>query len=244
MANKAKKKFELKDVEVDTVGLVSMGANQETFFLLKSEDNVMTDDVQEIEQTTEEVVAPVVDEALLAAVREVVKSEIAAALKPAEPEAVEKSDEAPIEDDKFVALQKANQTLVERLEKAEKIAQDAQEAEEKREFLAKAKAFDALPAKVEELADQLRFIAKADPKRLEFWTGVLTATNALLKDGGIFAEVGSDQAPVDETEVQTLERVAKTGTPDEIKKALLSMTSESGQLYLKKRRATIKGAGD
>jgi len=187
----------------------------------------------------------VVDEALLAAVREVVKSEIAAALKPIETEKpVEKSDEAPVEDEKFVALQKANQSLVERLEKAEKTAQDAQEAEEKREFLAKAQAFDALPAKAEDLADQLRFIAKADPKRLEFWTGVLTATNALLKDGGTFAEVGSSQSPVDETAVQALDRVAKNGTPDEIKKALLAMNSDSGHLYLTKRRAAIRAAGD
>jgi len=259
MANQIHK---LSDIEVESVGLVSLGANQKKFFLLKSmkEVNDMSDkntDTSTVQPTVdaEEQAQVEVTDGVLAKIGDFVRSLVkkeALVAEGGEPE-VEVETEPVVEADvaeaklevaeRIEVLTKANETLLSRLEKAEKAFAIERDAREKAEYVEKAKVFKSVPAKIEELAEQLHFLYKTDEKRGEYWYSLLKAVDAQMKDGGIFTEVGSDEnvAAGDGDLVAKIEKIAEKGTIEDVRKALFEMGSDAAYDYLADRRLAIKG---
>src|SRR3990167_4534821 len=157
----------LTDVDVHTVGLVSMGANQETFFLLKSQEDEMPND--EIQVETTEVVGESQEEhkGLLKSIEGMFRSILKE--KKEEEAVMETNVETPkVQENEqeevakaaeiqaqVVALQKANEALIQRVEKAEADAAAEREAREKRDWVEKAGGYAAVPVPAEDLAEQL-----------------------------------------------------------------------------------------
>lgn len=261
MADKKPNKLNmLSNVKVVSVGLVPRGANQEDFFLLKSdeEDNSMKD-IQDATQTQD---APVVSEDVLkkeevswlrGLMNKFTKPEdIPAAKEPEatpEPEPVVKTDvepdQTPSEPDwksEFEKIAKAQETLVDRLEKAEADAAKERDARERIDFVQKAAVFNKMPVAAEKLADELMFLSKGGKDHYDFWYGLLSAVDKTLKDGNIFVEIGksSDNTIPAVKNYEDIVELAKNGEPKDIREALLKLGKREGDSYLKSRRARAK----
>ena len=131
------------------------------------------------------------------------------------------------------ALEKAD--LLARLEKAEKALAEAHEEKERQVFISKAQArMSDLPCNSTELADQLYFISKADPKRAEWWEANLVAWSNILNDASLFVEKGTS-AP---SEVS--EPVAKAAASADPKAALLAVKSADAWRYVAERQQATK----
>lgn len=259
-----KKINKLHDVEVQAVGLVSVGANQEQFFLLKSQDAEvdMSDKVDTIaDEVDDEVVESfatrlwksfsaklaarkdeeVVEKAPEVEVVEEQQPEVAAETE-AEAE-VEKSAavEEKVEDEEKVALAKANQELQDRLEAVEKALKEKEDAVERAEYVKKAQEFGHLGVDGEVLAEQLHFLAKADEGRYAFWTGLLASVEAKAKDSGLFDEIGKsgDDGEQKDFEAQLVEAIAKSGDKS-IRDTLASMSRDEAEAYLCGRREALR----
>ena len=244
------KVHKLTDVDVHTVGLVSMGANQETFFLLKSQEDDMPDEETQVETT--EVVGVPQEEQVHAGLLKSIGDMFRSILKEKKEEevvmetnVVETSEVRETEQEvakaaeiqaQVVALQKANEALIERLEKAEADAKAERDAREKRDWVEKAGGYAAVPVPVEELAEQLHFLYKADPERAEFWMTTLKAIDNQLREAGLFAEVGTSQSRVQKGTTDALDEVIKTGDVEQIKEAYLQLGKNKGFDYLENRR--------
>lgn len=270
----AKKKInKLHDVEVQTVGLVTVGANQEQFFLLKSQDaeeHTMSDQVVEVApvDVDDEVVenfatrlykslvskfAATPKDEVEAVEAETVVEEVSVEKAPEaevveeqQPEVeaeteVEKSADEEVVDEK-VALEKANLDLAARLEAVEKQLKAKEEEAEKQVYVQKAQEFAHLGVDGAALADNLYFIAKADPARYQFWTEMLESFEARSKDSGLFDEIGKsgNDGENDKDFESALVDVIKAGDPKAISEKLASMTREEAEAYLFGRRAALR----
>lgn len=135
------------------------------------------------------------------------------------------------------ALAKANQTLQTRLDAAEQAATAERDARALSDLVQKARDLGAVSTKPEELAEQLAFITKSDPKRAAWWESVLQALNKQLVDGGLFKEAGTSQSPViKSTEQKVNEAIAKGQSPRDI---LLGLDDKDAQEYLDQQHAEM-----
>lgn len=222
----------LSDVQVDTVGLVSYGANNEEFFLLKSQEEVTTMPDLNEEQVTPEAIEDVVAKAI----EKMLPEALAKAVPPQPPEVEEVGDE------RLEALEKANQVLLERLEKAEAQAAAEREAREKAEIVRKVgDAYSAFPVKAEVLGEHLYRLYKSDQAEYKFFADLFTALSKQMRDGDLFAEIGADAESVGDE--ANLEEIAKTGSAEEIKKAFATMSRTQAEKYLAAKRKAIKESG-
>ena len=229
----AKKVTELTGLEVQKVGLVEEGANQEQFFLLKREEGKMANEnvvetpglwekVKEVVsnmlgEKAPEIEAAAVAKAAVAAktaeIPESIKTELAA-LKQAQGEAQ-------------IAL-KATQ---------EKLAQT--EAERVRQvYVEKAAKYPSLPVEKAVLAEHLEAIGKASDESLKFMEALLKAANSAFSDTILFKEFGTSVVPKGEL-LEKAEGLAKDGKP--LRDAVLEIPIEEQARYLRQRRAEIAG---
>lgn len=264
-----KKVNKLHDVEVQAVGLVTVGANGEQFYLLKSQqgaEETMTDQVMEdvvVEETQDDVakgLAARIWESLKSKFTEVPSDEEAAVEKASEAEVVaeqqpevaneaqvepevvaEVEKAAPVVDDRDV-LMKANVALAERLEAVEKQLQETQDEKERLVYVQKAQEFSHLGVDGATLADNLHFIAKADKERYAFWTGLLAAVEARTKDTELFEEIGkSADTAGDPQDFETkLVDLIKNGDAKSIREKLASMDRDQAREYLSQRHAAMR----
>lgn len=226
----SKKKNVLSDVRVDAVGLVSYGANNEEFFLLKSQEEVVMPDPEDTQVNEVEGI----EEAVAKAIEKLLPAALEKSKPPEEPQVEEVTDE------RLVALEKANQALVERLEASEAREKAANEAREKAEIVRKvADNYGAFPVKPETLGEHLYILFKSVPDEYKYFAELLTALAKQLKDGDLFAEIGGEVGE----ETTNVDEVFKTGSAEEIKKAMASMSRAQGERYLAAKREAIRKSG-
>lgn len=135
------------------------------------------------------------------------------------------------------ALEKARESLVERLEKTEQELAAEKEMRRQTAFLEKARSMIALPTKSEELADQLSWLEKQDSERAAWWESLLRAVDHQLVDSDLFQEHGS-RAPLPEPMEQALSKAAKGEAS--LRELLLSMPPEDQAQYLREQRMNAK----
>jgi hypothetical protein len=139
---------------------------------------------------------------------------------------------------KFEALLKSQDGLAVRLEKAEKEAAQAREAKLRADLSQAVHALAAIPAKPEDLIEQLAFLQKADG-RADFWLSLLKAMDNQIRESGLFSEVGTSAAP----EILTVEDRITKAAPDKVKDEILGMNRSEAEKYLKARRRAIRDQG-
>jgi hypothetical protein len=245
------KKSKLFDVEVDTVGLVSEGANREHFFLLKSKGEDNTDshkedimpedtkdqkpnvDTEELEQQIDEKVGKSVMKFLRDAFGSFGKGE--EDTPPAEPQPEEEAIQEQL--DKIEKLQEAQDLMKQELEEAKEEARKEREAREKQEYLEKANTLAmGLPVEAEALADDLVAIRKVDAELADRFEALLSAVNEQQKEAGLFEEIGTTETPTEPNSVvEKIEAKAKEEGKD-IKDVLLELSKEEADRYLQAQR--------
>lgn len=124
--------------------------------------------------------------------------------------------------------------LAVRLEKAEQALLKAQDEKERQAWVIKAQSYNALPAEVTELAEQLHALAKWDTNRVTYWVNLLKAVDALARDANLFTETGSA--------VQPTSAIAKALTAADPTAALLALSKADQLAYLADKRAQIRQA--
>jgi len=238
--NDKKAKNALTEVSVDTVGLVSSGANRETFFLLKS----MKESEMDQTNTTVQPAAGVDEGKLVERVYERFMNLFKAQPKD---QPTEVASEMAGEHE---ALAKANADLQLQIAKAQETAAKAiSDAEEVRKAMAieidrretqiyfeKASAFGRFPISAKELGEQLRFVYKQDANRGDFWTGLLKAVDAQMEDSGLFFETGTTESD----EADSLAKILKMTDPKDIRDAYLNVPSKEATRIIKERRRMVK----
>lgn len=322
--------YDLSDVDVVTVGLVSRGASGKEFFLLKSGENSNKDsDAQSEQELTEKAEsassAETSDESsssasveesarsfwmkLLDLVRSVIRAETSGSSEEEEPEesesesvSAEKSSdtaddseslsqteeptppssepiqpleaetsksisaiseqtsEGPMPEDniqetneveksavpaepnaemlaKLALLEKANQDLQARVEKAEQEAAAERDARELQTFVEKAATFINVPVTNESLGEQLHWLTKQAPERAAFWTDLVKSMDAALRDYN-FIELGT--AKVAKTGADIVEKAKdyqKTHPEVSFADAMLALGPQEAETYLRSRKA-------
>lgn len=131
-------------------------------------------------------------------------------------------------------LMKESVELKERLEKAEQIAQAERDLRERREWLEKAQAVAAGPAKPEELAEKLHTLAKSDGEAAEWFLKQFEATGQMLKDAGAWAEVGTSQEPEVLTMLEKVDKGVAEGKS--VQEVIATLSADEQRAYLRESR--------
>jgi len=241
--------YKLKDVDVETVGLVSKGANRKPFFLTKSEDeedNSMADElkvqetpVEELEDRVE-VTEEQVEKGVMAFFGKLFKGGESDEKPKEEPVITVIPEEIQKQIDAIPELIRTTAELSEKLEKAQKDLADANADVEKKTFLAKADKLTSIGADREKVADFMAFLNKADSGQLEWFEGFVTGINAQLAEAGIYQEIGKNNAP--EQDDDPIQALIKSGDAKDIKEAYtkLGENPELAQKYLRERRTEVR----
>lgn len=262
MNQEDKKLFKLRDIDVHSVGLVTMGANREKFFLMKSQEDqsMPTQDqvpAEALDETTDELpegvaekVTKIVNDALTKlginkdadadVEEEIVEDEPGvedvAGDGDAETEVAKGEDAILVKVDKLVD---ANRQLTDRLVKAENALNQERESRTRQEFIAKAQVFKSLPEAPSELGEKLMKLYGHDEKLGDYFYTLLKSLDEQLEKAGIFSEYGSSE--VDESSLSDLEKAARDGDPDKVLEAIDKMNAKEAQAYLDERRKAIRG---
>ena len=131
-------------------------------------------------------------------------------------------------------IQKANTDLQARVAKAEAEAVTAQDEKVHRVWLEKANTLLAVPVPSSELADQLHWLAKADPARAAWWDKVLNTVDHMLIDFGTYVEKGSTRLP---DYLEPVDKALKAADP---RAALLGLPAEAQRAYIARQNAQAK----
>lgn len=249
MDDKKQQTYKLKDVDVETVGLVSKGANRKPFFLTKSEDeedNSMADELEVQETPVEEledrveVTEEQVEKGLVAFFAKLFKGGESVEEPKEEPVVTVIPEEIQKQIDAIPELIQTTKELSEKLEKAQKDLADANADVEKRTFLAKSDKLTSIGADRGELADFMVFLHKADSEKLEWFEGFVTGMNAKLAEAGIYEEIGKNDAP--EQDDDPIQALIKSGEAEDIKDAYIKMGNdpELAAKYLRQRRTEVR----
>jgi hypothetical protein len=264
MADDEVKGYEISDMDVLTVGLVEQGAVGEEFFLLKADADAPEPEAdggsawERVRQFVQETVRQflkseagetpgeeddVSEEVVLetAQEEEVTQEETVVEVEPVEKQDTVADAVAPEVTEALAELQKANDAMRQRLEKAEQVATAERDKRERREWLEKARAVSCVPVKADELAEQLHYLAKTDDERAEWWVAALKAVSEQLRDAGLFAEAGTSQTP-DEgaTLIEKAEALVKEGKAEDVREALLQLPADEAADYLRSRRKALR----
>ncbi len=292
LTNDETETFELSDVTVSTLGLVTRGASGEQFFLLKSKEETpkevlkegtMADEYDDL--TVEDAAVEKATKSIWQKLLSLLKGEVEK--MPMTPMSENDMKDEDMEDeenpkhegddmkveltvektvlnsvkentmtelivatptvstdltDKFIALQKSNEDLLIRVEKAENEAAQERDARERLTYLEKAQAISFVPVKSEDLAEQLHWLAKSDPKRLSFWEGILKSADALISDSGVFVEKGTSRSPENLTIVEKAQAMVDSGKVKTLKDALLLIPPSEASAYVNSRRRVVREA--
>ena len=266
MGKNNKQLHKLVDVEVDTVGLVTDGANQETFFLLKSElesegqleqvkevndmpneQDVKKTDVEEVVETVEteavETSETTVDEASQDSLS---KEDVGllrriANLFKSEPEEV--ADDTPADDNlesKVAELQKAQDDLKAELAKAKEDAEKEREERVNQVYIEKANSYKSLPIKADEFATHFRVIAKTAPESVEWFEALLRAVDNQLQESDIFKETGNSEIKEEPDGIfEKAQALVNDEKAKDLKEALLSISADEAEAHVQKRQTAL-----
>lgn len=255
----------LVDVEVETVGLVTDGANQEEFFLLKSdelpegqleqveevkdmpnEQDVEKTDVEEVVETTEVAETPETESVVDASQDSLSKEDVGAVrrflnLFKSEPE--EAQEDVPADTDlksEVEELRKAQDDLKTELAKAKEDAEKEREERANQEYVEKANSYKSLPIKADEFATHFRAIAKSAPESVEWFEALLRAVDNQLQESDIFKETGNSEI-TDEPDgiLEKAQKLVNDGEADNLKDALLSTSVNEAEAYVQKRQTAL-----
>ena len=128
-----------------------------------------------------------------------------------------------------VVISKAEyDALATRLAKTESELAASREKEERQVWLAKASTYGYAPTATTELADQLYWLAKADPKRAQYWEDLLKSLDSMVADSQMFVEKGTQQMPT-----AGLDAVLKSTDP---RAALTQLSRADAEAYLRSAR--------
>lgn len=244
--------YELSDLDIVTVGLVTRGANQEEFYLTKQDEKggkIMPQEEVVIDKKDEEVV----EETLITKLKQlfIPRDEVDELLKAdpepepePEPEPVAKDDAIPAavldrldaieeqHEERLAELTKANEATQAKLEKAEQEAATEREKREQREWLEKATQYQVLPVGRDELGKHLHAFAKAlDQEQMDWLTELLKATDATLFDAGLYYEKGTSQAAEQLPIIQKVQKDAEES--GDLRAALLNLPAAEQRQLLK-----------
>jgi hypothetical protein len=141
--------------------------------------------------------------------------------------------------EKMATLEKDRDDLRTRLEKAEREAAQERDARERLTYLEKAQSFAIVPVKPDELAEQLHWLAKTEPKREQFWEGILKAMDTIAKDNA-FIEVGTSKSPAEMSVLEKAQSMVENGKAKSLKEALLAIPKNEQEAYVKSRRQAVR----
>jgi hypothetical protein len=139
---------------------------------------------------------------------------------------------------KLEALEKASEDLKQQLEKAQQEAEAEREARQKEVYLQKARGFQAIGIDVEELSDQLLYLAKMDEERAAWWEETLKALDAQLVEAGLFSELGTAERPETTSVLEKAQALATEGKS--FRDALLELDPNEAEKYLREVRKQIR----
>lgn len=255
MSQKKKKQiFKLEDVDVETVGLVPVGANQTVFHLLKSIDGkeeIMPEDIKDVEKVlSEEELAAVADgivkdESFLAKIGKIVG--IGKEDEPEEDPVEEPTDDTDDAEDvrkeyaaKMVKLQKQTDELTAQLEKAQAEADLQREENALRAEIEKAQSFTAVPAKPNEIAKLAYYLRDSNEELATWFDGFVETVNKQIEESKLFTEFGS--SIVEDEPEGLVAKATKMVDEDGVtwKEALLKMSPKEQAKYLADRQSKIK----
>ena len=239
--DKIKRKYRLTDVEVDSVGLVSNGANREEFFLLKSEGNMpeldnetLTTEVGAEEEISQEVDNKQIESAVVTFFKRALGID-----------KVEETHEEDTETDELnnesVVIKAQIDSLQKRLTDTESKLQAELEKAEKTEVAKIVKGIANLPVENDEFADNLYELRKVDKKATDYFIEVIKAMDEQLKEAGIFKEMGTTSSSIEGDIVSKADAMVEAGEAESFKEALLKMDAKETNEYVEKRRADTKG---
>lgn len=241
MNKQKKKQYVLSDVEIHTVGLVNRGMNDETFFLMKSQDkqveeennldnineepNMKKDESTETDVLLEQQLKQQVKKTVLDSLRELFTPKHQEDEKSPKPEEVTQEYGR-----RFESLEKANSELKTNLAKAQEELEQERERRAKNVLLEKARQFRALSINQIELADQLYIISKAIPESLVWLETMLKSVDNQLREANLYNEFGSSQTPESLEITEKIEKLAKAGSLS-FKDALFSLPKGEQEAY-------------
>jgi len=250
-----KQTYMLKDVDVNTVGLVARGANRKRFFLTKSndeEDNSMADqdDKTPVDALTEEQIKEFSKDVVVEETEGVVRSFLKGlfgdnvdgddADNDDAPEVLVIPEELQKKLDKVDELVEGHKELAEKLEKAQQDLADANVTAEEKVFLAKADKLTSIGTDREEMAKFMVFLNKNDNEMLEWFENLMKGANAQLAEAGIYSEFGKSQSPEqDDDPIQALIKSGKAKTEEEAY-LMLGEDQDAAQKLLKDRRTEVR----
>ena len=236
--DKIKQKYRLTDVEVDSVGLVSSGANREEFFLLKSEDNMPELDNEtlttDVVAETQEVDNKQIESAVVTFFKRALGIDRVEETQEDNNETTELSNESVVIKAQIDSLQK-------RLTDTEVKLQTELEKAEKAEIAKVVQEITNLPVDNDKFVDNLYKLHKTDKAGADYFIEVVKAMDEQLKEAGIFKEMGTTATSVEGDIVSKANAMVKAGEAKSFKEALLKIDAKDTNQYVEKRRADIKG---
>lgn len=253
-------KYILEDIQPETIGLVPFGANGETFFLLKSQEEQMDNyTIEEVPATDSPSDAPnfwqkvktYIDSYLAkadeeagnrdkeASVSKAVVQDYSAleAIQKAHLKAIEETHRAQIENLHKSMEEKYEGKIASLVERVEKAEQDKELAK----FIEKAgQTYRALPLSAREVGGLLHKLSKGLDE------GTFGEVESLLKSldqqaftAGLFGEIGTSRSPEEEALEDKVAKSASEGKDPA--QALLSLSTEDQRKLLAEERARVGG---
>jgi len=246
--------YMLKDVDVNTVGLVARGANRKRFFLTKSNDEedismAEQDDKTPADALTEEqikeyskgVVAEETEGAVMAFFKGLFSGDSDEETSDDDtPAVVVIPEELQKKLDMVDTLVENQKELADKLEKAQQDLVDANSTAEEKVFLVKADKLTSIGADREEMAKFMVFLNKNDNEMLEWFEGLMKGANAQLAEAGIYSEIGKNNSPEqDDDPIQALIKSGKAKTEEEAY-LMIGEDQDAAQKLLKDRRTEVR----
>ena len=249
--------YKLKDVDVSTVGLVGRGANQKSFFLTKSDNELEEDSTMEEETknpATDQLTGEEIKELSKTAATEATEGLWARLFKtfsgdqeddvedvPAnEPQVLVIPEEIQKQLDRVDELAKSHQQLADELKEAKQELAKANSTAEERVFLSKADKLTSIGADQEELVNFMVFLNKSDNEKLEWFESFVKGVNAQLAEAGIYSEFGKQGAV--EQDDDPIQALIKSGEAKDEREAYLKLgeNQEAAQKLLAERRKEVR----
>ena len=242
---------ELSSVEVVTLGLVKLGANQKPFFIVKNLDGgeiEMADKIVKEEIVQEEVVQ---EETMETPETVSLLEKIKKLLATKEP--VVEVEEPVVEPDlagQIETLQKAQEDLRQELVKARKIAEDERETRIWREYLEKADGFSAVGASKEQIAKVLQACDGMGEEVTKTISDILKTADEAMRQSGVYEEVGTAEveesgfiAKAEKVAGKLMEENVKLSKAEALAQAYKSVAAQDPDLaaeYVNERRNAVK----
>ena len=260
MTTKSKRKkriYKLVDVDVETVGLVEEGANQQSFCLLKSVnseeetmEDITNDGLDEKEEVTVEAVAEeiVENEGVLAKLKkalgfddEVEEDEVEDAPQEDDVDETDVDDLRKQYDTELTELRKKADDLNKALEEAQDQGEQQRDERALHDEIEKARSYTAVSAETEEVAKMAHYLRTNDEELATWFDGFVETVNKQLEESKLFDEFGHSVIEEEPDELlEKAEKLVAEGDFENLKEALLSIDESVQKQAIAEKRMAIR----